>query len=115
MTEVAEIQPGGAFVASLKRTNKQIKDDRAEAICEAAQITMRRAVEDLELTLKRLRRDRENMLDMSPENTHSLILGKDFDAQKFVETEATIGLDIRNTEIKLEILSKRYTYLFGGE
>ena len=105
----------GAFVASLKRTNKQIKDDRAVAISEDAQMTMRRTVEDLEMDLKRLHRDRENMLDMSPENTHSLILGKNFDAAGFVARELEIGLQIRETEIKLEIVGGRYNYLFGGE
>jgi len=29
-----EKQAGGAFLESLKRNNKQIRDDRATAICE---------------------------------------------------------------------------------
>jgi hypothetical protein len=29
----------GAFIASLKRNNKQIRDDRATAIAEAAQLS----------------------------------------------------------------------------
>jgi len=38
----------GAFLSSLKRNNKQIRDDRAAAIGESAQLLYKRAVEDLE-------------------------------------------------------------------
>ena len=110
MTEELE----GAFVASLKRNNRQIRDDRAASIAEDAQMTFRRYIEDLEMKIKRLQRELENMLDMSPENAQSLILGKDFDAVTYVEREADVGLKIRNTEIKLEIARARYDYLFGG-
>lgn len=104
----------GAFVASLKRNNKQIKSDRAAAIAEDAEMTFRRYIEDLDIKIKRLHRDLENMLDMSPENSQSLILGKNFDAIKYVEQEAEIGFNIRQNEIKLEIARNRYNFLFGG-
>lgn len=59
-------KPEGAFVASLKRNNKQIKDDRAESIAEDAQMRYRRTVEDLDMAIKRMKRTRDNMLDLSP-------------------------------------------------
>ena len=105
----------GAFVDSLKRNNKQIRDDRAASIAEDAQMSYRREIEDLEMSVKRMRREQENMLDMSPENAQSLILGKDFDAKTYIERDTSLGLQIRNTEIKLEIATSRYNYLFGGE
>ena len=104
----------GRFLEVLRRTNKQIKDDRAASISEDAQMTFRRAVEDLEMDLRRAHRDRENMLDLSPENTHSLILGKDFDAKGFVERESEIARKIYNLEIKLSLMVERYKYLFGN-
>jgi len=108
-------EQNGAFVNSLKRNNKQIKADRAEAIGEDAEMAYRRTVEDMEITLKRLRRKQDNMLDMSPENAFSLKMANDFDAQTYTDVDLEVGVEIRNTEIKLDIAKKRFTYLFGGE
>ena len=105
----------GAFVNSLQRNNKQIKDDRAASISEDAQLAYRRGIEDLEMDIKRMLRKQENMLDMSPENTQSLILGKDFDSKAFLKMDAELSLDIRNANIKLDLARDRYNYLFGEE
>ena len=105
----------GAFIASLKRNNTKIRADRAEAIGEDAQVMFRRTIEDLELSIRRMERDRENMLDMSPDNTLSLKLASDFDAAEYVEKELDLGVKIRNAQIKLDIAKERYAYLFGEE
>jgi len=89
----------GAFLSSLKRNNKQIRTDRATAIAEDAQIMYRRCVEDLEVSLKRMKRDRENMLDLSPENAISLKLASDFDSSEYVKKDIELGVGIRNVEI----------------
>jgi hypothetical protein len=113
--EVADEEkaPDGAFISSLKRNNKQIRSDRAEAISEDAQLLYKRAVEDLQVKIKRMERDQENMLDMSPDSAMSLKLASDFDAVSYVEKDVSLGVKIRNAKIKLEIAKKRYTYLFG--
>lgn len=103
-----------AFQESLYRNNAKIRRDRADAIIEDAQLLYRREIEDLDLEMNRLRRELENMLDLSPTNATNLILGSDFDAKEFVGKDLDIGLKIRNLEIKLEIARKRYAYLFGG-
>lgn len=103
----------GAFIASLKRNNSKIRADRAQAIGEDAQLLYKRAIEDLQVTIRRMERDQENMLDLSPENSMSLKLASDFDATSYVEKDVELGVKIRNSEIKLEIAKKRYTYLFG--
>lgn len=105
----------GAFLESLKRNNKQIREDRAQAIAEDAQLVFRRRLEDLELSIKRMKREQENMLDMSPTNSQSLVLASDFSAEDYVAKELDLSIKIRNTEIKLEEGSKRYNYLFGGK
>jgi len=105
----------GAFAESLKRNNQKIRDDRAASICEDAEMMFRRNIEDLKVDIKRMQRERENMLDMSPDDTTSLILASDFDAKDFVRKELTIGVNLRNAEIKLEIAEARYKYLFEGE
>jgi hypothetical protein len=105
----------GAFLDSLKRNNKQIRDDRAKSIAEDAQVLYRREVEDIDLKISRLKRDQENMLDLSPDNAHSLKLASDFDGKDYVAKDLKIGIDIRNLEIALEIAKARYEYLFGAK
>jgi hypothetical protein len=104
----------GAFIDSLKRNNKQIREDRATAITEDAQLIYRRKIEDLEMSIKKMKRDQENMLDMSPTDAHSLIVASDFNAVDYVTKDIDLGVRIRNAEITLEIAMKRYNYLFGG-
>ena len=104
----------GAFLESLKRNNSKIRSDRAASITEDAQIIYKREVEDLELEIKKLKRERENMLDMSPTNATSLQLASDFNSKEFVQKDIEIGIRVRNLEIKVEIARKRYEYLFGN-
>lgn len=105
----------GAFVGSLVRNNKKIRQDRAIAIAEDAQMIYKREVEDLELQIKKLRREREAMLDLSPTDSTSLIMASDFDAKAFVNKDIEIGIAMRNLEIKLDIARARYISLFEGE
>ena len=102
----------GAFVESLKRNNAKIRADRAIAIAEDAQLIYKREVEDLEIQIKRLKRERDSMLDLSPTTADSLVLATDFDSKEFVNKDIQMGIQIRNLEIKLEIATDRYNYLF---
>ena len=103
----------GAFVGSLTRNNKKIRADRAIAIAEDAGVIYKREVEDLQLKIKRLKRERENMLDLSPTTADSLVLATDFNSKAFVDKDIEIGVELRNLEIKLEIATSRYEYLFA--
>lgn len=105
----------GAFISSLKRNNSKIRSDRAEAISEDAQLVYKRKVEDAELNIKKMRREQENMLDLSPAHADSLILASDFNSSEYTQKDIDLGVKIRNAEITLEIARKRYDYLFGGE
>lgn len=105
-------QMKGAFVDSLKRNNKKIREDRAISIAEEAELTYKREVEDLNTQIKKLKRERDSLLDLSPTNADSLVLASDFNAKEFVAKDIEIGLKIRNLDIKLEIASTRYTTLF---
>ena len=107
-------QTPGAFVASLKRNNQKIRDDRANSIAEDTQLMYKRQIEDLQVTIKRLKRDQENMLDLSPTSADSLVLASDFDSNAYVQKDIKLGVELRNLEIKLEVATKRYTYLFGA-
>jgi len=103
----------GAFIESLVRNNKQIRQDRAATIGEDACIRYKREVEDLGINIRRLERERENMLDMSPDNAMSLVVASDFDSKQFVDRDIQFGIEIRNLTIKLEIAKERYDHLFG--
>ena len=111
--ELSEMK--GAFVGSLKRNNKQIRDDRALAIAEDAELLFKREVEDILTDLKRVRRDRDNMLDLGGNNTTNIISLSDFDAKEFVAKDLELGLKIRELEIKRDVAQKRYAELFQGE
>lgn len=106
-------KPQGAFLESLKRNNQKIRDDRAAAIVEDAQLIYKREIEDLSIHIRRLRREMENMLDLSPTDADSLVLASDFDAKEYVMKDMELGVKIRNLEIKLEIAQRRYEHLFG--
>jgi len=108
-------QPKGAFIASLVRNNKKIREDRATAIQEAAQLLYKREVEDTDLKIKQLRREREALLDLSPTDANSLVLASDFKEKAFVEKDIDLGLKIRELEIVLEVAKTRYHYLFEEE
>lgn len=105
----------GAFVESLIRNNKKIREDRAIAIAEDAQMLYKREIEDTEIKIKQLKRERESMLDLSPTTADSLVLASDFNAKNFVNKDIQLGINIRNLEITLDIAKSRYETLFGGE
>ena len=105
----------GAFQASLKRNNAKIRADRADAISEDTAIKYRRTIEDLELDIKKMRREQENMLDLSPAEATSLMLASDFNSDEYVSKDLELSVKIRNTTIRLELAKERYEYLFGGE
>ncbi len=109
--EIAEKK--GAFIDSLQRNNKKIRDDRAIAITEDAEMIYKRQIEDMELEVKKLKRERESMLDLSPTNADSLVLASDFNATAFVTKDIDIGVKVRNLEITLEIAKERYNNLFN--
>ena len=71
-------------------------------------------MEDLDLSIKKMRREQENMLDLSPTDAQSLVLASDFDSGNYVSKDVELGVKIRNAEIKLDIAQKRFKYLFGG-
>jgi hypothetical protein len=110
-----ELVKSGEFIRVLKRNNKQIRDDRALQISEDVYLLFKRKVEDIQMKVTRLKRELEIMLDLSPENAFNLMPAKDFDVDKFIQLQVSIGIEIRNEEIRLEIAQKRYKYLFGGE
>ncbi len=105
----------GAFVDSLKRNNKQIRDDRALAIVDKTQMIYRRQVEDLEVKIKSMKYEQAGMIDLSPTDADSLTLASDFDSIAYSAKDLELGVKIKNNELKLEIAKERYVFLFGSQ
>lgn len=103
----------GAFTESLMRNNTKIKRDRAESIGEDASISYKREVEDTLLEIRKIRREQEAMMDLSPTNTQSLVLASDFDGKAWAQKDIELELKLRNLEIKYERGSARLMKLFG--
>ncbi len=100
------------FIESLQRNNDQIREDRARIIGEDAELIYRRRVEDIELKIKRLEREQEGLIDISPLDKNSLTFA-DFQPEAFVQKDIELSLIIRNLNIQLELTRKRFEYLFG--
>ncbi len=105
-----ELKP--RFIESLQRNNDQIREDRARTIGADSELIYRRRVEDIELKIKRLEREQEGLIDISPLDRNSLTFA-DFNPEEFVQKDMELSLIIRNLNIQLEVTRKRFEYLFG--
>ena len=106
----------GIFVDNLERRNSKIKLDRAKAIAQDAEFTFKRDVEDIKNRIRRLTRDREDMLDLSGENAFSTMpTAGDFNDAQFSIDYRKISLKIRDLQIEFEVAKDDYYYLFGKE
>lgn len=105
-----ELKP--RFVESLQRNNDQIREDRAKTIGADSELIYRRRVEDIELKIKRLEREQEGLIDISPLDRNSLTFA-DFHPEEFVQKDMELSFTIRNLNIQLEVSKKRFEYLFG--
>ncbi len=111
-TIASPIKLEGAFVDSLKRKNARIREDRATAIGEDAQMIYKRQCEDISLLIRAAIREQENMLDLSADDTHSLKMAENFDAAAYVDKDIALSVKIRNLKIKYELALARYNHLF---
>ena len=102
----------GAFMESLVRTNRDIRRDRAMSIAENAELHFKRDAEDLGIQLTQMKRDRENLLDLSPTNAQNLTMASDFNAKDFVAKYNGLGVKIRELQIKYDIAKESYDRLF---
>jgi hypothetical protein len=109
-----EVVLRGALQDSLDRNIKTIKADRAAEISEDGEIAYKRKVEDLRTSLNKLTRSRNRTLDLSPDNSLSL-LTKNFNGEEFADSDMETSINIRNAEIAFQIGKERYKFLFGKE
>ena len=102
----------GKFGSLLKRSNKELREDRGIIIVKDAEKKYRRMVEDVTDEYDTLKTDRDNLLDINPGTTHSIINPGDFNSNNFTASDMAITLKMRECEIKLTAAKKRYADLF---
>ena len=96
----------------LKRTTKQIREDRGEDISKSLQISYKRKVEDLEYDIDRYELAQNRAFDFSPNSTTSLVI-KDVDAKTIMEADLATSIKIRQARIELNMAKARYNFLIG--
>lgn len=102
-----------SFAQTLTRNTAQIKADRGQEIAELTEVEAKRRIEDLERELKSLERRKKSSLDLSPDNTYSIMKVKDFEPTDFINKYNELGLDIRETKVRLNNSKQTYNELFG--
>lgn len=110
---MARVKKGGKFADALARSGSKVRKERAHQISSSAERAFRRKKEDLESDLEELLVKKDIMLDMSPNNTHSIISADEFDGNKFSTAYHEICLKIREIKINLEVATQAYNELFG--
>lgn len=106
---------GGALQQSLDRNSKTIRKDRAQTISDTARLRYRRAIEDKHLSLRECKSQQDALIDMSPDNTMSIIRVADFDAEEFVKANADLARKIYDLSIVIEVMTADYKRLFGED
>ena len=100
------------FVKTISRSNKELKKDRALIIAKATEKALRRKIEDFNDHLESLKLRLDNLLDINPSNTHTIINPGDFDPEVYLKTAEDIDLKIRDITIRRDLAKKRYDLLF---
>lgn len=103
-----------SFLSTIARSNKELRHDRAMAITKSTEKALRRKIEDFNETLENLQLDLDNLLDINPSNTHTIINPSDFNADSYIATAENIDLKMRDIHIRKELAQKRYDTLFGN-
>ena len=111
--QVDENGTSSAFLNEmLKRTTRQVREDRGEDISRGLEISYKRKVEDLQYDIDRFILNQNRAFDFSPNSTTSLVI-KDVDAKTIMEQDLATSITIRQERIELNITKQRYNKLFG--
>ena len=112
--EAAEAEMATPFAKSMMRNHKKLREDRASTMARSTKLRYGRYVEDLEEKLVQLETDRQALLDLGHVSKDTIISVSDWDPEGFVAKDVKIGVEIRETKIRLEIARTQYDTLFGG-
>jgi hypothetical protein len=104
---------GGQFYKIMAQSSKEIKQYKIAAITEGLNFAYKARIEEIEREIRSKKWRLEEMMDLFPSTTQSLVIGKDFNPKEFVTEDLQIHVDLRNLEIMLDIAKRRYKFLTG--
>lgn len=110
-----DIELKGILGDSLKRSSKEIREERGRTLFEDLYLEYNRTIEDLEREIKRKQSEQNREFDFSPGTSISLSFSKDFDPRTIMEQDKNRSLEINNLRIKRNLLAKRANALFGED
>lgn len=94
----------GKFFNAISRTEEEVSKERAEGIAEETELVFRRQVEDTELELKQLERQKKETLNV--------INLDNFKSNKFVDDQLSLAIKINNVKKRLVIIKEQYAEMF---
>ena len=100
------------FFNKISRSNKELRKDRALIIAKATEKTLRRKIEDFNDQLASLKLSLDNLVDINPSNTHTIINPGDFIPETYIRNAEEIDLKIRDITIRRDLAQERYDQLF---
>jgi len=102
------------FTLNLTKGNDAIKGDRARVACSSAERSQRKIIDEIIDRQDKLLLERENLSDLSPRNTTSLVFaGGNFDGDKWARRMQDIELQLVNIEVELEVAEGLYEKWFA--
>lgn len=103
----------GNFSKTLLRNNKALRQDRGNKIARQTRNAYYTRIATMQEKLNDLRDSSENLLDINPSSTTSILNPNEFDQDAFVTADLETQVKMENIRIKLKAAIQRYTYLFG--
>ena len=104
------------FEAQLKRTNKQIKADRANRINSSLADAQTALIIGIRSKVRSLENQISSMLDLTADNqtTSMNVISQNFDPKEFVEKLNKLKLDHKMESIELKLAEETYVEWFDS-
>lgn len=103
----------GKLLENLQRSPSDVRRQRAGLINTGAEMQYRRLIDDLKYKIQNSEDLLERTLDLSPNSINKISVLDEFDANYFIAEDSKAAIELYRLKEKLEILEKRYNYLFG--
>lgn len=113
--DLEAIAGSGMVGQMLGRTSGQVKRDRAANIAEELKVFAKQKIDRTDREIRRLQRGLKNHFDFSPDNTLSLVMAENVEAEDVIEKDFDAVVEIAQLKRKNQYWKLRYNYLFGNE
>lgn len=103
------------FYNNLIKSNNEIKETRAKRVSEQAEMAQQELVNRIKKELNQLENQLEDIYDLAPDNTQSLNVGKNFDAEQWVQKVQDLKIQFMNKEVELKAANETLSEWFKPE